>query len=177
MKSLGDILWDLQDILSFWRGRSRAWKELAKKNQETLAFHVANPGLSMARHILSLHDGNGDRNDIADMVGIQACETMGWAFAEYLRVHPEAPNYLEATLLNGTGHEPVFVTIQRPGGKTPNQLKDEALKRVKILEAENEALENRNRVLAAEVADQLLTAQDREGVTKDLTRKVKKETK
>lgn len=36
----------------------------------------------------------------------------------------------------------------------------------------NEQLESRNRVLAAEVTSEILTAQDREGVVKGLTRKI-----
>lgn len=40
------------------------------------------------------------------------------------------------------------------------------------LKADNAALENRNRVLAAQVAQEILTAQDREGVVQGLTRKL-----
>lgn len=40
------------------------------------------------------------------------------------------------------------------------------------LKLEKQQLEDRNRVLAAELTSEILTAQDREGVVKGLTRKV-----
>jgi hypothetical protein len=46
------------------------------------------------------------------------------------------------------------------------------IKHVRSIEEENAHLENRNRHLAAELANEILTAQDRETVTKGLTRKL-----
>jgi hypothetical protein len=77
-----------------------------------------NPGLLLAALVLEAAKEGLE-------VGSRASECMGWAFAHYLSNHPEAPNYLEVTL-EGGDNKPIYVTVQRPGGKTPHQLRVEA---------------------------------------------------
>jgi hypothetical protein len=122
MKNLGEILCDLQDILHFWRGRAWAWKRLAKRYQRMYAWSMANPGLALAQVVMTINTQAPPESDVAALIGMQACEALGWAFQNYLHEHPEAKNYLEVTLM-GADEKPLYVTVQRPGGKTPHQMR------------------------------------------------------
>ena len=86
--------------------------------QQIMANARNNPGLLLSSLVMEAHKDGVE-------IGSRASECMGWAFAHYLSNHPEAPNYMEVTL-EGSDHKPIYVTIQRPGGKTPHQMRREA---------------------------------------------------
>jgi hypothetical protein len=128
-----DSAWEDLAVSQKW---AAAWKALAKRCrgmilkemvemqdlhrqlQRTMDNARNNPGLLLAALVF---EANKDGVEI----GSRAAECMGWAFEHYLSNHPEAPNYLEVTL-EGGDHKPIYITIQRPGGKTPHQLRREA---------------------------------------------------
>ncbi len=55
-------------------------------------------------------------------------------FVGLLQEHPDAVNYLELTF--GSPEGPILVTVQRPGGASPDGLRAQAEQRVRQLEAE-----------------------------------------
>jgi hypothetical protein len=94
-------------------------QQLHRQLQAMLDNGRNNPGLLLAGLVYEAHKDGVE-------IGTRATECMGWAFAHYLNNHPEAPNYMEVTL-EGGDHQPIYVTIQRPGNtKTPHQLRREA---------------------------------------------------
>lgn len=124
--------------LEFMTARSASWKALAKNAQKWYLWSLANPGLALAKMVVKFNT-TPPPNDVAALLGAHACECLGWAFLEYLQQHPEAPNYLEVTLL-GEQNEPMYVTVQRPGGKTPHQIRVEAETERDRLRSELESL-------------------------------------
>lgn len=99
-----------------------------------------NPGLLLAALVLEAAQDGVE-------LGNRASECMGWAFEHYLNNHPEGPNYLEVTL-EGGDHKPIYVTVQRPGGKTPHQLRQLAEGQLAMCEEANrEALILRDQLL------------------------------
>ncbi len=114
---------------------AKAWKAFARNCRKTILKEFVemqdtnrmlqgimanaknNPGLLLAALVLEASQDGVE-------VGNRASECMGWAFAYYLSNHPEAPNYLEVTL--GNGADKIYVTVQRPTGKTPHQMRLEA---------------------------------------------------
>jgi hypothetical protein len=148
--------WDDLDVSRKWAG---AWKAFARRCRgmiikemvelQQASAHVqdmlergrSNPGLLLAALVLEAHKEGLE-------VGARATECMGWAFAHYLSNHPEAPNYLEVTL-EGGDNKPIYVTIQRPDGKTPHQLRMKAEGELHFCEDANKAaLVLRNELLA-----------------------------
>lgn len=125
----------LQERLWFMTDRAGAWKKLAKlwrknftdsysklddligKTEHMLQQGRDNPGLLLAGLVLEAHKEGHE-------IGNRASECLGWAFQNYLSNHPEAPNYLEVTLGSEPGKQ-IFVTVQRPTGKTPHQMRVE----------------------------------------------------
>lgn len=119
------------------------WKALAKRQRKVFnAAYVnlqqmlarvedmlergrSNPGLLLAGLVMEAHKEGLE-------IGCLASECMGWVFAHYLSNHPEGPNYLEVTLEN-EGATPIYVTVQRPTGKTPHQMRMEAEAELKKL--------------------------------------------
>jgi hypothetical protein len=121
------------EVATKWAG---AWKGFARRVRAMLVKEMVemhqthmqlqgimanarnNPGLLLASLVLEAAKDGVE-------LGSRASECMGWAFAHYLSNHPEAPNYLEVTLAGGD-HKPIYVTVQRPDGKTPHQMRMEA---------------------------------------------------
>jgi hypothetical protein len=109
----------LERDLEAVRARAAAWKQLAKISRHAAKMAMDRPGLLLANMMI-----HADR--IPEELGIVAGECLAWAFAGLLQDHPEAPNYLDLIMKDSNGVSYV-VTVQRPGGKTPSQLKDEAI--------------------------------------------------
>jgi len=91
-----------------------AWKKLAKRYSDRVRDFSANPALLLGMMVMQ---SDGDENKMA----YRAAECLSWVFEWMLRHNPQAKNYVEIAMITGDG-EQFFVTVQRPGGKTPSQL-------------------------------------------------------
>jgi len=151
-----DSAWDAMQVQEKW---AKAWKGFAKRcrgmivkemvDMQRLHAHLQqimdnarnNPGLLLASLVMEAAKDGIE-------VGSRASECMGWAFAHYLSNHPEAPNYLEVTL-EGADHRPIYVTVQRPGGMTPHQMRKAAEGKLAMAEeAIREHIALRDRLLS-----------------------------
>lgn len=139
--------WEALEVSQKW---AAAWKGFAKRTRRMIVKEMVqmqethrqlvdimdkartNPGLLLAGLTMEAAQQGMELGNLAS-------ECMGWAFAHYLSNHPEAPNYLEVTL-TGVDQEPIYVTVQRPGGKTPHQLRMAAEAERDRLRSELEAL-------------------------------------
>lgn len=97
-------------LLNPWR----TVRQLREEN-ERLAKVITDPLLT------GIHMGNGTLNVGLEGPGPQLVAGM---FLGMLEKYPDAKNYIEATF--GSRMGPILVTVMRPGGKTPDQLRREA---------------------------------------------------
>lgn len=97
-------------ILNPWR----AIRQLREENERLLAA-LDNPMLT------GINIGNGSMD-----VGMKgnAAQLIAGMFLGVFEKHQDATNYLEMTF--GSPQGPIVVTVIRPGGKTPDQLRREA---------------------------------------------------
>jgi hypothetical protein len=86
---------------------------------EQLAGAIANPTLT------GIRIGNGTIGVDMDGLGPQLVAGM---FVGMFEKHQDAKNYIEVTFGSCIG--PIVVTVVRPGGKTPDQLRREAERRL-----------------------------------------------
>lgn len=127
---------ELRTELQRARRTSAAWKDLARGYREMAKLAVDPDRLFAGMVGKALRDPEFG----IDSIGRRAVECLAWAFQELLYNHPEGKNYIECSLEAGDGGPPVYVTIQRPGGKTPHQLRMEAEAERDRLRAELEGL-------------------------------------
>lgn len=98
-------------ILNPWR----AIRQLREENERLLAV-IDNPMLT------GINIGNGTVK-----IGIEShhpAQLLAGMFLGIFEKHQDAKNYLEVTFNSPQG--PILVTVMRPGGKTPDQLRREA---------------------------------------------------
>jgi hypothetical protein len=131
-KLFADTCEETSNRINLFKGRAASWKKLAKQYKQTFEHFSARPGQMLALMMLE-----AETKDTP--IGNMAAECMAWALQALLIKNPQAKNYVEVTLDAPDGSQ-FFVTIQRPDGKTPNQLKDEALKERDAALAEVESL-------------------------------------
>lgn len=98
-------------LLNPWR----AVKQLREEN-ERLVNAIAEPLLT------GINIGNGSV-DIG-LNGGMATQLMAGMFLGMFEKFPDAKNYIECTFSSPQG--PILVTVVRPGGRTPDQLRREA---------------------------------------------------
>lgn len=104
----------------------RAAKQLREENARLTAT-IAEPLLT------GINIGNGSID-----VGMQGAgpQLMAGMFLGMLERFPDAKNYVECTLSSPLG--PIVVTVMRPGGRTPHQLRMEAEAKLAALQGKEQ---------------------------------------
>jgi hypothetical protein len=118
VRALEGQLFDANNKLKEARRRLGAWKALARSFRKQLRFFGSNPGYLLAMLVMESRASES-------LLGQTAAECLAWVFEGMLRNNSEAKNYIEFSLATMDGRA-VHVTIQRPNGKTPSQLLNEA---------------------------------------------------
>lgn len=112
--------------LTYWLLRARLaaltlvapWlmvRQLRKENARLVAT-ISDPLLT------GLNIGNGSLE--MDLEGGTGSQLMAGMFLGMFEKYPDAKNYIEVTFSSRMG--PVVVTVMKPGGQTPDQLRKEA---------------------------------------------------
>ncbi len=110
--------------LTRWLTPWRTIRRLEAENR-ALVDTIANPTLTG----IAIHDGNATLDGFGP-----GPELLAGMFLGLLNEHPEAVNYLEITY--GSNQGPVRVTVQRPSGASPHELRTMAEQEVKGLQGE-----------------------------------------
>jgi hypothetical protein len=110
--------------LTRWLTPWRTIRRLEAENR-ALVDTIANPTLTG----IAIHDGNPTLDGFGP-----GPELLAGMFLGLLKEHPEAVNYLEITY--GSSQGPVIVTVQRPSGASPHELRTMAEQEVKGLQGE-----------------------------------------
>ena len=115
------ILRTLAKVLAPWRTIRRL--ELANERLEKLLANPTLTGIEIGR-------------TTGFAVGMEGSgpQLLAGMFVGLLQEHPEAVNYLQ--LIFGSTEGQILVTVQRPGGASPHDLRAQAEQRVRQLEAE-----------------------------------------
>lgn len=121
--------------LTYWLGRARLaalatlnpWRavRLLREENERLVQTIAEP------MITGINIGNGSMQ-----IGAQAdmqVKLLAGMFLGMFERYPDAKNYLEVRLDSDRG--PILVTVVRPGGNTPHQLREAAEREARELRA------------------------------------------
>ena len=115
----------MMDRLKYWVARTKQtavamlnpWREVRRLRDanERLAATIADPMLT------GINIGNGTFSMGMEGLGPQLVAGM---FLGLFEKYPDAKNYIEVTF--GSRMGPILVTVMKPGGKTPHQLRSEA---------------------------------------------------